>query len=395
MVVLANWLETHREQLVHDAVEELSQNLDLRSQVTASVDYFFNALLQAAVLNSSAPLDAVLLDWVEARSAPTDEDTAALIAVLMKLKEVTWLRIREMTEAALAVDLLSQADMLYTDALTYLSKLEGDILLSRMRQQLDEAHAHVQHLNKRKTDFVAVAAHELRTPLTLIEGYADMLRSMNDSPDINMLKMMLDGIDGGVKRLRGIIRDMIDVSLINLGALELHLQVTWLPSIVRAVEKRVIELIPDRNLSLVVDHDTLPRNPIYADPERLMQMLEKIVMNAVKYTPDSGAITIAARQLQAFTDLVVTDTGIGINPEDLPRIFDTFSSLGDVALHSSSKTKFKGGGPGLGLSIAKGIIEAHGGTIWAESSGRDETTLPGTSFHIMIPMRPVPVDAMR
>jgi signal transduction histidine kinase len=88
----------------------------------------------------------------------------------------------------------------------------------------------------------------------------------------------------------------------------------------------------------------------------------------------------------------VADTGIGIDSEDVQLIFEKFVRLGNIALHSSSKTKFKGGGPGLGLHIAKGIIESHGGAIWAESSGHDENACPGSTFHILVPVRSSPPD---
>lgn len=390
MINLAVWLEEHLDSLIATAVAELAQSDELRVQVMESVAYFYEALIQAAHLGSSTPLDVVLLDWVEARSAPTEEDSTALVSVLSKLKEVTWLHLHETPDPQLALTLLTQADVLYTGMLLYLSRLEADVLLRDMRRQLDEAHTHLAHLKKHKTDFVAVAAHELRTPLTVIEGYGDMLRGMGTQAGNEALQTLLEGLDGGVKRLRSIVRDMIDVSLINLEALELYLQPTWLPTVLRAVERRVYDAMNDRQVALIFDHDSMPTEPTYADSERLMQVLEKVILNGVKYTPDGGSVTVSARHLQGFTDVIVTDTGIGINPEDLPRIFDTFSSLGEVALHSSGKTKFKGGGPGLGLSIAKGIIEAHGGTIWAESLGYDEKRFPGTSFHIMIPMRAAP-----
>ncbi|MCK4975951.1 MAG: HAMP domain-containing histidine kinase, partial [Anaerolineales bacterium] len=86
------------------------------------------------------------------------------------------------------------------------------------------------------------------------------------------------------------------------------------------------------------------------------------------------------------------DTGIGINPVDHDIIFEKFGRLGKVSLHSTSKTNFKGGGPGLGLPITKGIIEAHGGTIWVESDGYDEVEFPGTTFHIMLPILKQPPD---
>jgi signal transduction histidine kinase len=87
-----------------------------------------------------------------------------------------------------------------------------------------------------------------------------------------------------------------------------------------------------------------------------------------------------------WVEVIVSDSGIGIDPEHLDRIFEKFYQTGEVALHSTGKTKFKGGGPGLGLAIAKGIIEAHGGKIWAESEGHDEETCPGSRFHVVLPV---------
>jgi signal transduction histidine kinase len=96
--------------------------------------------------------------------------------------------------------------------------------------------------------------------------------------------------------------------------------------------------------------------------------------------------------LPGFIEVTISDSGIGIDPEDHTKIFEKFSSLGSVSLHSSGKTKFKGGGPGLGLPITKGIIEAHGGAIWVESEGYNEDMCPGSVFHILLPLRKSPPD---
>jgi len=112
-----------------------------------------------------------------------------------------------------------------------------------------------------------------------------------------------------------------------------------------------------------------------------------VLTNAIKYTPDGGKIAISGRLLPGFIEVTFKDTGIGISVEDQRTIFEKFNQLGEVALHSSGKTKFMGGGPGLGLPITRGIIEAHGGTIWVESEGCDEETCPGSSFHILLPDR--------
>jgi signal transduction histidine kinase len=130
----------------------------------------------------------------------------------------------------------------------------------------------------------------------------------------------------------------------------------------------------------------------FGDPERLLQVFRNILTNAIKFTPDGGRIRIDGRMLPGFLEITCTDTGIGIDYDDQQVIFGKFGQLGSTSLHSSGKFKFKGGGPGLGLHIAKGIVEAHGGAIWVESPGYNERTCPGSTFHILIPMLREPPD---
>lgn len=131
---------------------------------------------------------------------------------------------------------------------------------------------------------------------------------------------------------------------------------------------------------------------LFGDPERLYQAFRNILSNAIKYTPDGGKVTVGGRLLPGFIEVTITDTGIGISAEDQETIFEKFSQLGNASLHSSGKTKFKGGGPGLGLPIARGIVEAHGGAIWVESDGHDEKCCPGSTFHVLLPIRTEPPD---
>ena len=127
------------------------------------------------------------------------------------------------------------------------------------------------------------------------------------------------------------------------------------------------------------------------DSERLQQAFSQLINNAIKYTPDGGRIEINgevhAERNGLFLELVVKDNGIGIDADDQHKIFDKFYRTGDLMKHSTGKTKFKGAGPGLGLALVKGIVDAHSGRIWVESSGHDEKTCPGSSFHILLPLR--------
>jgi signal transduction histidine kinase len=116
-------------------------------------------------------------------------------------------------------------------------------------------------------------------------------------------------------------------------------------------------------------------------------------MNAIKYTPDGGQVLITGsplpdsegRSAQPGVQIAVADTGIGIDPGHQARIFDKFYQTGEVGLHSSSTVKFQGGGPGLGLAIVKGIVEAHHGRVWVESSGCDTEACPGSCFYVVLP----------
>lgn len=392
MIPFANWLANNLNDLINTATARLSQDEALRFEVAESVGAFYEGFRQSVLQQNPLLLNMILIDWVESRSVPTDDMSTELVSVLTTLKQVMWERIQMVSQPGETVGFLVAGEQIFSDAMIYLVHLESENMLSNLRTQLDKAQSRVEQLDKSKSNFIAVAAHELRTPLTLVEGYVGMLaRSPVVAADSNMA-LFVDGIEGGTKRLREIISDLIDVSLLDLGLMELYFQPVWLRQMLGTVARNVEKVLRERNLEIVVEEGTLPIKPTYCDQDRLMQVFQKVVMNAIKYTPDGGEIIIKGRELPGFVDVNIADSGIGIAAENLSRIFDTFSALGNVALHSSGKTKFKGGGPGLGLPIAKGIVEAHGGTIWAESEGYDEDRCPGSTFHIMIPMRDEPPD---
>ncbi|HMB23339.1 MAG TPA: ATP-binding protein, partial [Anaerolineales bacterium] len=169
--------------------------------------------------------------------------------------------------------------------------------------------------------------------------------------------------------------------------LQLNFQPAQIALMIERLCLEVEQTTHKRNLTVDIRDFEGNRQWIYLDAARLMQAMRNILNNAIKYTPDGGTITIDGRSLPGFVEVTIKDTGIGISAEDQTVIFEKFGQLGNVGLHSSGKTKFKGGGPGLGLPIARGILEAHGGTIWVESQGHDEKTNPGSTFHILIPAR--------
>jgi len=159
--------------------------------------------------------------------------------------------------------------------------------------------------------------------------------------------------------------------------------------LVNKVHKGFAPALKERRIKFETEGlDALPMIP--ADPELLQKVFHHLVMNAIKFTPDGGNVTISGKYLNgrvpAQVEVAVRDTGIGIDPDSHSLIFNKFYQTGEVLLHSSGKTKFKGGGPGLGLAIARGIVEAHGGKIWVESPGHDEKNYPGSTFFVSLPL---------
>ena len=260
-------------------------------------------------------------------------------------------------------------------------------------EELARLNRDLGKLNKKKSDFVAIAAHELKTPLTLIQGYAEMLAEggIHNMPPMAIERQMA-GIIKGVDRLRTIVEDIIDVSLIDTDVLALNLEPTSLYNVIEMVYRDWVDVVQERKQVLDLRHfGKLPY--IDADALRLHQVFGNIIGNAIKYTPDGGRIEITARQLESddhqpvFVEVVIADTGVGIDVEEQERIFDKFYRVESPDLHSSSKTRFMGAGPGLGLTIAKGIVEAHGGRIWVESPGHDPVRCPGSHVHVVLPIR--------
>ena len=393
MLNLSEWLQHNQTELVDTAVIRLAQDVTLQSQIIDSVESFFDGLLRSVKAQSAMPLNVIMIDWLEARSAPSTSELTSLVPLLATLKQVIWEQILQRCSPEQALALLSEMDALFTETMIYLANLENDTLLEDMRRQLQKAQADVKRLDMSKSNFIAVAAHELRTPLTLVEGYGDMIANLLLSSGDPQVPLLLEGIDNGTQRLKEIINDLIDVSLLDMKLMEFHFQQVFLHQVLTAIERIMTKVLSNRQINLQIERETISSELTYADPDRLLQVMQKVLTNAVKYTPDGGTVLVRGRDLPGFTDIMVMDTGIGISPSNLPRIFDTFSALGNTALHSSGKTKFKGGGPGLGLPIARGIIEAHGGTIWAESAGYDEAKCPGSTFHIMVPMHTSPLES--
>ena len=268
-------------------------------------------------------------------------------------------------------------------------------MMERMVEQrvdeLSSAYQTLAKLDKNKSDFIQVAAHELRTPLTVIKGYLGMIKAASVVQENTTLRQVTDGVIQGTNRLHQIVNSMLDVARLENQVLTPHLESVALGPVLRLVCKDYAEDLEERQIKLELDPGINRLPPLLADSELLKKALDNVLVNAIKFTPDGGSIFINARPIQVnghgdYCEIRVRDTGIGIDPANHKIVFEKLYQLGKVELHSSGRTKFKGGGPGLGLAIAAGIVKSHRGKIWVESSGYDEEKLPGSTFILQIPL---------
>jgi signal transduction histidine kinase len=379
-------------------IERVSRQLARGEHVRAifmdQLNHFFDMLIQSLNTGDPAWLNNVLDVWAESRTQTEYEQSeSSIMPILEKILIATHDAIQEKYNGADGLALIGAILPVYSSALSHIAIKETELHIQHIAKELDDALIKMENLDKSKSDFISVAAHELKTPLTLIQGYASMLRDQfQDDERDSSISIYMKGMENGLRRLQEIINDMIDVSLIDNDMVELNFQPIWIKQLLEIARNELTRYTPERAQSFkVIDFDG-SEQMTYGDPERLYQAIRNLLSNAIKYTPDGGRITVGGRKLPGFVEIAISDTGIGIDEAFHEQIFEKFGRLGNIQLHSSGKTKFKGGGPGLGLPITKGLIEAHGGTIWVESEGYDEVKFPGTTFHVLLPILQEPPD---
>ncbi len=233
--------------------------------------------------------------------------------------------------------------------------------LDRRNLELAAANAELQRLDELKSQFVSVAAHELRTPLSSILGYIEMLLDEDLGPLLDGQHEYLEVVQGAGRRLLAIVNDLLDVTRIEAGRLDLILRPTDLVALVKAVAAEYRPQVETKAQRLVLHFaDDLPA--ALCDKARAAQVVGNLLGNASKYTPAEGQIAICvgyARE-EGFLQVSVADTGIGISAEDQARLFSRFYRTAGARLSGT-------GGAGLGLHITRSLVELHGGRIWIES----------------------------
>ncbi len=302
------------------------------------------------------------------------------------------------SEVTLAQTFAGQASIALENARLY-ERLERftQQLEERVQERteaLQEAYTKLERMDETKTSFIQVTSHELRTPLTVLLGYSQMLMQNRLIAEDQLLRQLVDGIYSGADRLHDIVNSMLDVVKIDTASVEISPEPIAVGLLVRNVAGNFKNALRHREIMLNID-DLSHLPVIEVDTGVIEKVFNQLLSNAIKYTPNHGTIHVSGRLISpdeevapGWVEVIVEDSGIGIDPDQQELIFTKFYQTGKVALHSTSRTQFKGGGPGLGLAIVRGFVDAHGGRVWVESPGHDEEKLPGSRFHIILPVSP-------
>jgi hypothetical protein len=238
-----------------------------------------------------------------------------------------------------------------------------------------ETGKRAEEASRSKDEFLATASHELRTPLTAILGWARMLRSGKVDP--SGYARGLETIERNAKAQVQLIEDILDGSRILTGKLHLEIRPLDLTALVRAALDAVRPAVEAKGIDLSVEVDPQAAR-VVGDPERLQQVVWNLANNAVKFTPRGGAVAVTLARVGTSIELTVSDSGQGISAEFLPHVFERFRQ-------AEGSTTRRHGGLGLGLAIVRHLVEAHGGTVRAESAGEGR----GARFIVLLPVQAV------
>jgi len=236
------------------------------------------------------------------------------------------------------------------------------------------ARTEAEEANRLKDEFLATLSHELRTPLTAMLGWLSMLRGgrLDDETSLRALET----VERNAKAQAQLIEDLVDVSRIAGGKLKLDVQPVDLINVISAAIDIVRPAANARGVLIEVSQDAA-LGPVAGDAARLQQIIWNLLSNAVKFTPRDGHVYISLRHVESFAEVEVTDTGIGIDADFLPRVFERFRQAESAVIRSHR-------GLGLGLAIVRHLTELHGGTVTARSEGEGT----GATFTIRIPLAP-------
>jgi signal transduction histidine kinase len=230
---------------------------------------------------------------------------------------------------------------------------------ARLFREIEEKSKQIEAANRHKSEFLANMSHELRTPLNAIIGFSEVLGERLFGELNEKQAEYTDDILSSGRHLLSLINEILDLSKVEAGRMELELAAFDLPLAIDNARTFVRERAAKHGINLDVTVDER-LGDFVGDERKIKQVLLNLLSNAVKFTPEGGRIGIKARQADGSVEIAVSDTGIGIAPEDQPKIFEEFRQVGSDYAHKVE-------GTGLGLTLAKKFVELHGGRIWVES----------------------------
>jgi len=306
---------------------------------------------------------------------------AAILAVLLGLGVAAGVTrpIRRLVQAANEMRVGNYEFPLNVRSRDEMGRLASDFEAMRAAQR--EEIVRLGEIDRMKSNFITVASHEIVTPVTMIRAYADMMAEGALGEVSSLQKEGLAAIRRGTSTLTRLASDLTDMSLIDRDQLPAKFASADIGEILEEVAVQIAPFVSqrDQQMSIGVESDLIhPR----VDRDYLGQAILNVAMNAVRFTPDGGSVDFSGRRVEEGVEIEVRDTGIGIAEEDQEKIFSKLVELKDVNSHSSGTAEFNSSGLGLGLSIARGIIEAHGGTIHVESQ-----VGTGSTFRILLPIQ--------
>ena len=252
------------------------------------------------------------------------------------------------------------------------------VQLQDQNVRLENQNVELKRLDGLKTRFMSIASHEFRTPLAIISGSVELLSMITNNLTDKQTNLVNNALEGST-RLNEILTSVFDLVKMDAQDYAMKFSPHNIKSLIDEVYKEYEEVAKERSITISQKIEDLS---IEVDPESIITVFDKLLSNAIKFTPDGGSVELLRMDDEDdMIHLVVRDSGIGIPKEELGLVFDKFHQLGEVDQHSTSKTNFKGGGTGLGLAICNGIISLHRGKIYAMSEGVDK----GTDIHVHLP----------
>ncbi|MBI4761348.1 MAG: sensor histidine kinase [Chloroflexota bacterium] len=250
-------------------------------------------------------------------------------------------------------------------------QVNGNDELAQLALRFNEMAEKLNQVETMRRRLIGDVSHELRTPLTAIKGSMEGLMDGVLPAEDDTFQQ----IHAEAERLNRLVDDLQELSRVEARAYPLDIHPLDVIPLVQTVTKRLAPHTQSKRISLDLDlSPDLP--PLLADEDRVVQILTNLVSNAIQYTPEGGSVSISAKCVNHEVQISVRDTGIGIPPEHLPHIFDRFYRV------DKSRSRQAGGGSGIGLTIARALVEAQGGRIWAESKGEGT----GSTFTFTLPI---------